>query len=103
MREKITVKKQRSVPVYNPKAVVSSAVFLHIQNGLLPKEDQELPFAGHIVGTLEHFYFIEDFIACMFMRTQEVIVSDPESKIIVGTVDVIKSVRTAVRSLVRTV
>ena len=35
------------------------------------------------------------------MWSQEVIVSHPESQVIVGTVDVIKSVRAAVRSLVR--
>ena len=62
-----------------------------------------MPFAGHIVGTLEHFYFIEDFIACMLMRTQEVIVSDPESQIIVGTVDVVEPICMAVRSFISAV
>ena len=31
---------------------------LYIQDGLLPKEDQQLPFTRHVVGTLEHFHFI---------------------------------------------
>lgn len=78
----------------------SSTVFLHIQNGLLTKEDQELPFAGHVISSLEHFYFVKYFISRMFMWTQKVIVGHPESQVIVGTVDVIKSVRTALRSLV---
>ena len=78
----------------------SSAVFLHTQNSLLPKEDQELPFAGHVIGSLEHFCFVKYFISCMLMWTQKVIVGYPESQVIVDTVDVIKSVRTAVRSLV---
>ena len=81
----------------------SSPVFLYIQNGLLSKEDQKLPLAWHVIRSLEHVYLVEYFISRMFMWSQEVIVSHPESQVIVGTVDVIKSVRAAVRSLVRAV
>ena len=81
----------------------SSPVFLYIQNGLLSKEDQKLPLAWHVIRSLEHVYLVEYFISRMFMWSQEVIVSHPESQVIVGTVDVIKFVRAAVRSLVRAV
>ena len=80
-----------------------STIFLYVQNGLLSKKDQKLPLARHIVGTLKHFYFIEDFIACMLMWTQEVIVSDPECQIIVGTVDVVEPICMAVRGFISTV
>ena len=41
--------------------------------------DQELPFAGHIPSAFQQFHFIQRFPAAGFlMRTQEVIVSDPE-------------------------
>ena len=62
-----------------------------------------MPFAGHVVGTLEHFYFIEDFIACMLMWTQEIIVSDPECQIIVSIVDVVEPICMVVRSFISTV
>ena len=55
-----------------------STVFLHIQDGLLPEEDQHLPFAGHVVSTLQHPHFVEDFVFVVFMGAQKVIVSDPE-------------------------
>ena len=77
-----------------------SVVFLHIQDGLLPEENEELPFAGHVAGTLQHFHFIEDFVFIVFVRTQEVVVSDPESQVIVGAVDVVEAVRMAVGSLI---
>ena len=42
-----------------------SAVFLHIQDGLLAKKDEELPFPRHVVGTLQHVHRIEDFVFIM--------------------------------------
>ena len=77
-----------------------SAVFLHIQDGLLAKEDKELPLARHVVGTLQHFHLIEDFVFVVFMRTKEVIVSNPESQVIVGAVNVVETVCVTVRSFV---
>ncbi len=62
-----------------------------------------MPFARHVVGTLQHVHFVEDFVFIVFVWTKEVIVSDPESKVIVGTVDVVKTVRVTVRSLIGTV
>lgn len=57
----------------------SSAVFLHIQYGLLTEEDKELPFARHVVGTLQDIYFIEDFVVVMLMGPEKVVISNPES------------------------
>ena len=58
----------------------------------MTKEDQQLPFSGHIVSAFQHFYCVQDFIVVVFVRTQKVIVCNPQSKVIVGTVDVVKSV-----------
>ena len=69
----------------------------------MSKKNQKLPLARHIVGTLKHFYFIEDFIACMLMWTQEIIVSDPECQIIVSVVDVVEPICMVVRSFISTV
>ena len=60
----------------------------------------QLPPARHVVGTLQQFHFIEDFISIVFMRAQEVIVGNPKSQVIVSPVDVIKSVCMAVGSLI---
>ena len=43
---------------------------------------------------------VEDVVFIVFMRAQEVIVSDPEGQIIVGTVDAVKAVCMAVRGLI---
>ena len=59
-------------------------VFLHIQDGLLAKEDEKLPLAGHVVGTLQHLHFVKNFITIVFVWAQKVIVGNPESQIIVG-------------------
>ena len=75
-------------------------VFLHIQDGLLAKEDEELPLARHVVGTLEHLYFVKNFKMIVFVWAQEVIVGNPESQIIVGTFDVVKAVCFPVRSFI---
>ena len=77
-----------------------STVFLHVQDGLLPKEDEQLPLARHVVGTLEHFHLVEDFVFVVFMRTKEVIVSHPESQVVAGAVDVVETVCVTVRSLI---
>ena len=78
----------------------NSTGFLHIQDGLLAKEDEKLPFTRHVVSALQHFHFVEDFIVIVFVWTKEVIVSNPESKVIVGTVDVVKAVCVTVSSLI---
>ncbi len=54
-----------------------STVFLHIQDGLLPEEDEQLPFARHVVSALQHLHFVEDFVFIVFVRAQEVIVKRP--------------------------
>lgn len=77
-----------------------SAVFLHVQDGLLAEEDEELPFAGHVVGIPQHFHFVEDFVFIVFVWTQEVVVGNPECQVIVGAVDAVKAVCRAVRSLI---
>ena len=62
----------------------------------MAKEDEELPLARHVVGTLQHLHFVKNFI--MIVWTQEVIVGNPESQVIVGAFDVVKAVCFPVRS-----
>lgn len=82
---------------------LSHAVFLHIQDGLLAKEDEKLPLARHVVGTGQHLHFVEDFVLIVFMRAKEVVVSDPEGKFIVGAIDVVEAVCVTVRCFIGTV
>ena len=70
---------------------------------MLPKEDEKLPFTRHVVCSMKHFDIIKDFIVIVFMWSQKVIISDPECKLIVGAVDVIKAICWSVRSLVSSV
>ena len=74
--------------------------FLHVQDGLLTKEDKQLPLARHVVSTLEHFHFVKNFVFIVFVRAQKVVVGNPESQIIVGAFDVVKAVCFPVRSLI---
>ena len=67
---------------------------------MLAKEDEELPFARHIVGALQHLHFVEDFVFVVLMGTQEVVVGDPQGKVIVCAVDAVKAVCMAVGGLV---
>ena len=73
---------------------------LLLQDGLLTEEDEKLPLAGHVVSAPQHFHFVEDFIFIVFMRPEKVVVSNPEHKVIVGAVDVVKAVCMTVRSLI---
>ena len=58
---------------------------LHLQDCLLAQEDEQLPLARHVVGIFQMFYFIEDTIVVVLMRSEKVIISDPEGDIVVGT------------------
>ena len=77
-----------------------SLLFLEIQDCLLPKEDQQLPFPWHVIGAFQHLDLVQYLVVVVFVGTQKVIVCNPKSKVIVGTVDVVKSVRFPVGSLV---
>ena len=60
-----------SLPAQNLRTVSGFAVLL-LQDGLLTEEDEKLPLAGHVVSTLQHFYFVEDFIFLVFMGSEKV-------------------------------
>ena len=66
----------------------------------MTEEDEKLPFGGHIVCLLQHFYFVEGLILVVFMWAEEVVVCNPKSQIIVGTVDVVKVICMEVRSFI---
>ena len=58
---------------------------LHLQDCLLAQEDEQLPLARHVVGIFQMLYFIEDTIVVVLMRSEKVIISDPEGDIVAGT------------------
>ena len=62
---------------------------LHLQDRLLAQEDEQLPLARHVVGIFQMLYFIEDTIVVVLMRSEKVIISDPEGDIVVGTLIVV--------------
>ena len=76
---------------------------LHLQDGLLPEKDKQLPLARHVVGIFQMLYFIEDTVVVVLMRSEEVIISDPEGDIVVGTLIVVIAAGYAVGGFKRTV
>ena len=76
---------------------------LHQQDRLLPQEDEQLPLARHVVGIFQMLYFIEDTVVVVLMRSEEVIISDPEGDIVVGTLIVVIAAGYAVGGFKRTV
>ena len=62
-----------------------------------------MPFGRHVVGSFQNVHLVKDLIFGVFMRAQEVIISYPESQVIVGTVDVVETIRVTVGSFVGTV
>ena len=77
-----------------------STVFLYVQDSLLAEENKQLPLARHVVSAMQHFHFVENFAVIVLVRTEKVIISNPERKVIVGAVDVVKAVCMTVRSLI---
>ena len=41
---------------------------LHLQDRLLPQEDEQLPLARHVVGIFQMLYLIEDTVVVVLMR-----------------------------------
>ena len=76
---------------------------LHFQYGLLSEKDEQLPFGRHVVRIFQYINFIEHLIFVVFMRTKEVVISNPKSQIVVGAFDVVKPVRMTIRSFIGTV
>ena len=56
---------------------------LHLQDRLLAQEDEQLPLARHVVGIFQMLYFIEDTVVVVLMRSEEVIIGDPGTLIVV--------------------
>ena len=51
--------------------------FLLFKHDFLAEVDHDLPLTGHNAGVLDHGNRVKDFVAHCFMRSQEVIVSNP--------------------------
>ena len=76
---------------------------LHLQDGLLPEKDKQLPLARHVVGIFQMLCFIENTIVVVLMRSEKVIISDPEGDIVAGTLIVVIAACYAVGGFKRTV
>lgn len=79
---------------------VSASGGLKILDRHLTQDDQELPFAGHVVCSVEHLDIVQRLIVVVLVRPEKIVVSDPQREIIVGSVDVIETVCRPVRSFV---
>ena len=69
----------------------------------MAKVDHELPLAGHVVSVLEFFHAVQDPVTVELVRTQEVVISDPERKLVIRAFYPVEAVRMAVRRPVGTV
>ena len=69
----------------------------------MAKVDNELPLAGHVVSVLEFFHTVQDPVTVELVRTQEVVISDPERKLVIRAFYTVEAVRMAVRRPVGTV
>lgn len=67
----------------------------------MAKEDEKLPLARHIVGTLQYLHFVEDFVVIVFMRAKEVIVSKLSFGAIVFVQKVLRGITTRAGAGVR--
>ena len=72
-------------------------------DGLLAKEDHQLPFAGHVVSVFDDIVFDRRPEMVQFVGAEKVVVCNPERKVVVGAVIVIKPIRGTVGGLVCTV
>ena len=75
--------------VYLPRALNLRTVlgFLLIQDGLLAEIDEQLPFSGHVAGTVQQIHFVQRFFtAGYFVGTQEVVVSYPKRDTVYGAI-----------------
>ena len=76
---------------------------LHLQDGLLPEKDKQLPLARHVVGIFQMLCSIENTVVVVLMRSEKVIISDPEGDIVAGTLIVVIAACYAVGGFERTV
>ena len=77
-------------------APFSNGGSLLFQDRLLAKIDHQLPFSRHIVCTLEHRYIVENPVVIEPVGTQEVVISNPESQIIIRAFRAIEAVCLAI-------
>ena len=62
-----------------------SRLVLEVDNGLLSEVDKQLPFTRHISCTFKHIHFVKHFVVVVLVWTKEVVVSNPQSNVVVGT------------------
>ena len=67
-------------------------VVLQVEDGFLTKIDEDLPFTRHVVSAVEKIDLVEDFKGTVPVRTEEVVVGDPESQVIVGAIKIVETV-----------
>ena len=76
---------------------------LKVENGFLSEIDEKLPLGRHVRRVIQQIDAVKHFVMVVPVRTQEVVVGDPEGEIVVGAVKVVKAVGRPVGGLVGTV
>ena len=84
----------------NRRGSAGSLLLLEFQYLFLTKIDHDFPFGRHQTDVLEVLYLIQHVDVCVSMRTEEIVVSDPQSKVIVGTDNAVEAVCCPVRSFI---
>ena len=74
-----------------------------MEDRLLSEQDQEPPFARHIVRTFQNVHLIEHLIMVVLVWAQEVVVSNPECHVIVCAIVIIIAAADSVSGFKRTV
>ena len=69
----------------------------------MAKVDHELPLARHVVSVAEFFHIVQDLVTVGLVRPKEVVISDPERKLVIRAFYPVEAVRMAVRRPVGTV
>ena len=78
-------------------------MLLHPQNHILTEQDQDLPLGRHVVGTGKLIKIIQHPVSVVLMRTEEVVVGDPEGDAVVGPIKVVVAAGSPVRAFEGTV
>ena len=69
----------------------------------MPEEDEQLSLSWHVVSIFKKVYFVQHLVAGMLVWKLEVVISNPESQVVVGTLDVVKTVCGPIGSLIGSV
>jgi len=65
---------------------------LHFEYRLLTEKDHQLPFGRHVITVFDDVIYNRCFTMQELVRTQEIIIRHPESKVVVGAIIIIEAI-----------